>query len=643
MSLKIALPGVALLVVLAPTLLAQEASQEWSYYGGDPGGQRYSPLKQIDRANVGRLEIAWRYDTGERGENARDRNKLTFELTPIVFEGLLYVATAYGKVVALDPASGSEEWVFDAGVNRARSYSEVATRGVAAWRDGEARSPDACSSRIFLATIDARLVAIDARTGHRCADFGESGEVDLTAVVRMKGIGIYQVTSPPAVFDDRVIVGSSIGDNWSAATESGVVRAFDARSGHELWSFHPLSASSAAGRRIGAGNAWAPLSTDPGRGFIFVSTSSPSPDFFGGLRPGDNQRANSVVALDGATGEVLWSFQTVHHDLFDYDLGAQPTLATIRKDGADRDVVVQATKMGFLFVLDRDTGKPVFPVEERPVPKSNVPGEKSWPTQPFPVLPAPLGPTEPITEALVWGIDEEDRAACLELMQGARSEGIFTPPSLEGTILFPGNGGGTRWGGVAFDPARNLLLVNSAWTGTLVQLIPRADFVRRQREGRDSRFEFGAQFGAPFGMRRTGLFSPKGLPCTPPPWGTLTAIDLDSGMKVWEVPLGGLRHQHPLAEALAALGPTGGSNAGGPIATAGGLVFIAATSDKRIRAFDVETGGELWAGELPYAGIATPMTYEAGDRQYVVIAAGGHGKAGLLVGDAVVAFALPSD
>ena len=270
----------------------------------------------------------------------------------------------------------------------------------------------------------------------------------------------------------------------------------------------------------------------------------------------------------------------------------------------------------------------MFPVEERPVPKSDVPGEESWPTQPFPVLPEPLGPTGPITEASVWGIDDQERAACLELMRGARSEGIFTPPSVEGTLLFPGNGGGTRWGGVAFDP----------WNATLVQLLPAgnlfqgiADAVRRWWRG-DSRFEFGDQMGAPFAMRRTEFFSPKLLPCTQPPWGTLTAVDLGSGKKIWEVPFGGLSSRHPLAEAHVSVGSTGASNAGGPIATAGGLVFIAATMDQKLRAFDIETGRELWAGELPYAGLATPMTYEAGERQYVVIAAGGNGQWGLRVG-----------
>ena len=650
MSLNTTLSAVALLAVLTSThLAAAQGLNEWSSYGADPGGQRYSPLTQIDRTNVSRLEIAWRYDTGELGENARDGQKLTFELTPIVFEGLLYVATAYGKVVALDPASGSEEWVFDAAVNRRRNYSEVTNRGVTAWRDVQARSADACASRIFLGTIDARLVAIDARTGLPCADFGQSGEVDLTTGVQIPWTGNYQnyqVTSPPAVLDDLVIVGSSIGDNFNADTGSGVVRAFDARSGQERWSFQPLSASRAAGQKVGAANAWGPLSTDEERGLVFVPTGSPSPDFFGGLRPGSNELANSVVALEAATGEVAWSFQTVHHDLWDYDLGAQPTVATIRKDGADRDVVVQATKMGFLFVLDRDSGEPVFPVEERPVPKSDVPGEESWPTQPFPVLPEPLGPTGPITESSVWGIDDQERAACLELMRGARSEGIFTPPSVEGTLLFPGNGGGTGWGGVAFDPDRNLLVVNSTWTATLVQLLPAGNvfqrftrFVRRWWQD-DSRFEFGAQSGAPFAMRRTGFFSPRGLPCTAPPWGTLTAVDLDSGKKVWEVPFGGLSNRHPQA-AHASVGSTGASNAGGPIVTAGGLIFIAATMDQKLRAFDIETGRELWAGELPYAGMATPMTYKAGERQYVVIAAGGHGKWGLRRGDAVVAFALP--
>jgi len=634
----------ALLLALAAAAAARPPADQWAAYGGDAGGSRYSPIAQITRANVSRLAPAWSYRTGERGQDARDGHKLTFEATPILVDGRLYLATAFGKVIALDPATGRELWTFDPKVDRQGRYSEVTSRGVSAWRDPDAAAGAPCRVRILAGTIDARLIAVDAATGAPCAEFGAGGTVDLRRGLEVKSPPDYQVTSPPAVVGRTVVVGSSIGDNWHADAGPGVVRGFDAGTGAWRWSWHPLlPASPGTSFLAGAANAWSVLSADPALDLVFVPTGSPSPDFYGGLRPGDDRHANSVVALRASTGALVWSFQTVHHDLWDYDVAAQPVLVTARRDGRDSNAVAVPTKMGSLFVLDRASGRPLFPVEERPVPRSDVTGETAWPTQPFPVRPRPLMPHEGLTPETAWGATEGDRAECRALAERYRTGPIFTPPSLQGTITSPGNGSGTNWGSAAFDRDRRLLVLNTTRLLTLVQLLPREAFeaARAASEKAGEDWEYARQRETPFGMRRRTLLSSTGLPCNPPPWGTLAAVSLDTGDVVWEVPLGGAPDAHPMRAVLGE-SAIGVPNGGGPLVTAGGLVFIGAAFDQRLRAFDVDTGRELWSATLPYAGIATPMTYAGGDgRQYVVIAAGGHGKSNLAIGDALVAYALP--
>lgn len=621
---------------------------DWPAYGGDAGGRRYSPLTQIDRSNVGRLEVAWTYRTGDVSDGRRTARKTSFEATPLMVDGTLYVVTPFNRVVALDPETGSELWAYDPKIDLWVPYGDdLVSRGLATWLDAKAAAGTACRRRLFLATNDARLIALDARTGSPCADFGRAGEVDLTREVSCSYPGEYHVTSPPVVLGDLVVTGSAINDNQRVDAPRGIVRAYDVRTGAQRWSWDPIPRDPRdparrtwegdSATRTGAANAWSILSADSERDLVFVPTGSASPDFYGGERRGQNLYADSVVALRGSTGQVVWHFQVVHHDLWDYDVPAQPALVTLRRGGRDEPAVAQATKMGHLFFLDRDSGAPLFPVEERPVPASTVPGEQAWPTQPFPTAPRPLVPQR-LTAADAWGVTPWDRGRCRARMERLRAEGIFTPPNLEGTIIFPGNAGGTNWGSLAFDPARGVVVVNTSRVAHVVTLIPRERY--NGAGERDRRIEYGRQAGTPYAMRREALLSPLGIPCNPPPWGTLAGVDVASGAVRWEVPLGTIRDLAPVPLSIR----WGTPNMGGPIVTASGLVFIGAAMDNYLRAFDSDTGRELWKGRLPAGGQATPMTYRVreGGRQFVVIAAGGHNRMGTRLGDYVVAFALPS-
>ncbi len=616
------------LLLAAPVLAPAQSGREWRFYGGDPGGTRFSPLKQIHGSNVAHLHRAWTYHTGELDlglGRSKGQEHPAFETTPLVVDGVLYFSTPSSRVIALDAESGREIWKFDpqAGAGEKRRFRQH--RGVAYWQKGADR-------RILFGTLDGRLFALDARTGRPRPDFGKGGVVNLRAGVADKWPNaIYAITSPPAIFKDLVIVGSLVPESPSHGP-SGMVRAFDARTGRQVWEFHTVPRPGEAGNetwegdswkdRTGA-NAWGPISVDARRGMVFLPLGSPAYDFYGADRKGRNLFGNSLVALKAETGKLLWHFQTVHHDIWDYDLPAQPVLAMVRRDGREIPAVAQVTKMGFVFVLDRLTGKPLFPVEERPVLQSTIPGEATWPTQPFPLKPPPLSRQHPITRADLSTVTAESARFCAELFDTLRSGGLYTPLGTEQALLFTGTLGGGNWSGASFDPSTGYLYVNVNELGMYGAMKPQPP-------------------GSPLAYRR---WSPQGeyarfwdqerRPCQQPPWGILNAVDLNTGEIAWKTVLG-------VHEELGENGKTGALNLGGTIVTAGGLVFVAGANDSRFRAFDARTGQQLWETKLEAGGHATPVTYLGRrGRQYVVIAAGGGGYFSQTLSDVLAAYALP--
>ncbi|MGH8169701.1 MAG: PQQ-binding-like beta-propeller repeat protein [Steroidobacteraceae bacterium] len=457
-------------VASTPGGAAKSGDDGWASYGGDPGGRRYSQLTQISPANVGRLQVAWVYRTGELGKSVTDWKHSAFEATPILYDGKLYFTTPSTNVVAIDAATGALRWRHDSHNANDLHYSDGVSRGVSLWVDPSLPAGAECRARIFAPTLDGRLLALDAETGALCQGFGDHGAVDLRQGVRYaedpsSGWRDYLVTSPPAIIDGKVIVGSSIGDNRAVAVELGTVRAFDAETGKLLWSWDPIPRDASnpvykewspqAAKLTGAANAWAPLSVDATRHLVFVPTGSASPDFFGGERPGDDRWADSVVALDADTGKLVWGRQLVHHNLWDYDVASQPTLVELTHDGRQVPAVIQATKTGFLYTLNRETGAPIFPILEKPVPQDAVPGETPSPTQPYPAAPPALVRQGPVTAADAWGVAWLDKRACRKRIEADRSEGIFQPPSTRESIYSPGFAGGSNWGGIASTPGGN--------------------------------------------------------------------------------------------------------------------------------------------------------------------------------------------
>ncbi|HTH27178.1 MAG TPA: membrane-bound PQQ-dependent dehydrogenase, glucose/quinate/shikimate family [Sphingobium sp.] len=632
---------------VSPVKDADSVAEDWRHYGSDRGGSRFSSLDQLTPANVGKLKLAWTYRAGILPEGNSG-----LQVTPLKVGDRLFLCTGYNDIISLDAETGKEMWRFRA-KSDLRNIGLATCRGVAWYRAPGVSG--LCAERIIAGTVDARLLAADAATGRPCSDFGNKGQVSLLAGMGKVIKGNYYVTSAPTVARGKVVIGGWVSDGEAWGEPSGVIRAFDAVTGRLAWAWD-MGRPDRRGLPPGGEeytrstpNSWAPMSADDELGLVYIPTGNATPDYFGGQRRSfDDRYASSVVALDAGTGALRWSFQTTHHDLWDYDVASQPTLVDLVIDGRIRKALVQPTKRGEVFVLDRETGKPLKSVEERPVPTGGiVPGERVSPTQPFSTgMPSFRGPD--LAETAMWGITPIDQLWCRIRFKQARYDGTMTPPGTQPNIAYPGFIGGMNWGGVSVDPERGLMVANMMRVPVSVQLVPRAEAERqgiRLTVGAPGRHQRGwqVQAGTPYAARVQPFLSPLGTPCNAPPYGLVSAVDLASGKLVWSQRLGTARDSGPLGVPSMLPLPMGLPNIGGSVVTRGGLVFIAASQERSLKALDVRTGKQLWVGRLPTGGHATPMTYRSprSGRQFVLIAAGGNLVLNTPASDTIMAFALP--
>ncbi len=643
--------------------VAGVAPQDWPAYGRTEAGVRYSPLAQINERNVKDLKVAWTYHT-EDFKTANDSGETTNEVTPIKVGDKVFICTTHQFLDALDASTGKRLWRFDPRLKADRTFQHLTCRGVAyhdagnserfaksASRHAGSAPSSVCPRKVILPVNDGRLIAVNADTGQPCSDFGRGGEIDLQANMPYPYPGGYNPTSPPVVTASTIVIGGSVTDNLSNREPSGVIRGYDVNTGALRWVFDTgaQDPNQMPGEKgvfaHNSPNAWAPLAYDAGSDTVYVPTGVGTPDIWGGDRTELKERyANAVLALDASTGRLIWHFQTTHHDLWDMDVPSQPSLLDLRlPSGQTVPAIYVLTKTGNVFVLNRTTGAPILPVEERAVPQTvqrgpQTRGERYSPTQPF--SPLNLAPAERLDGAKMWGATMFDQLACRIIFHRLNYEGIYTPPSENGTLVFPGNLGVFEWGGMSVNPDRQVALMNPLALPFVSRLIPeKAD---RPRTERGAGTENGVQpmYGVPYGVEINPFLSPLGLPCKQPAWGFVTGVDLQSHEVVWKKRIGTIRDSLP---ALFQLPPMkiGVPGLGGVISTAGNVMFVAATQDNYLRAYDVSNGDLLWEARLPAGGQATPMTYEADGRQYVLIMAGGHGSFGTKMGDSLMAYALP--
>lgn len=629
-------------------------SKDWTAYGGPAAGTRFAAASQITPANVKDLTLAWTFHTGDfKGPD--DPGEIANEVTPLKANGKLYVCTPHNVVIALDPDSGREIWRFDPHVNRqAKSYQHMICRGVAyhdataagsATADAtRASAVSACPRRIYAPTADATIVAINADTGESCTFFGTQGAIDLKVGQGKVALGVINPTSPPLVTARILVAAASVTDNDSTNEPSGVVRGYDIDSGQLLWNWDsgnpdettPLPADRTYVRN--SPNMWSVASADEALGLVYLPMGNQTPDIWGGNRIPAGERYNSsIVALDLATGKVRWVYQTVHHDLWDMDIGGQPSLVDLDTPRGKVPALIASTKRGDLYVLDRRDGTLIVPAPEQPVPQGAAAGDRTSPTQPFSAL--SYKPVRKLEERDMWGTSPIDQMVCRIIFKGLRYDGIFTPPSEQGSIVYPGNYGVFDWGGVAIDPVRQVLVGNPNYMAFVSRLHRRDTIAVQGGSGTEQGLQ--PMTGTPFAVDLHPLLSPFGIPCQAPPWGYMTAVDLTTMHKVWLHRNGTVRDSAPLPIPL----PLGVPSLGGPIVTGGGVAFMSATLDSYLRAYDVSTGRKLWEARLPAGGQATPMSYvsDTTGKQYVVVMAGGHGSLGTKMGDSLVAYALPGD
>ncbi|CUU25377.1 MULTISPECIES: glucose/quinate/shikimate family membrane-bound PQQ-dependent dehydrogenase [Duffyella] len=628
---------------------------DWPAYGRTQEGTRYSPLTQINEKNVKDLQQAWSFQTGDL-KTPNDPGEITNEVTPIKVNDTLYLCTAHQILFALDAKTGKQKWKFDPQLKQNPTFQHITCRGVsyhetpAAAATPAGTQPALCARRIILPVNDGRLYSLDAATGERCPDFANNGELDLQHKQPDQTPGAYEPTSPPIITDKVIVIAGAVTDNYSTREPSGVIRGFDVNTGELLWAFDP--GAKEPNKIPGEGehytfnspNSWAPAVYDAKLDIVYLPMGVSTPDIWGGNRTPEQERyANSLLALNASTGKLVWSYQTVHHDLWDMDLPSQPTLADITdKNGNTVPVVYAPAKTGNIFVLDRRDGKLVVPAPETPVPQGPAKGDRLSPTQPYSEL--TYRPKQNLSGKDMWGATMFDQLVCRVIFHRLRYEGPFTPPSEQGTLVFPGNLGMFEWGGIAVDTDRQIAIANPMALPFVSKLIPRGpgnpiEPPEGSKGGSGTESGIQPQYGVPFGVELNPFLSPFGLPCKQPAWGYVSAVDLKTNQVVWKKRIGTVRDSAPVPMPF----KLGMPMLGGPVTTAGNVFFIAATADNYLRAFSTNTGELLWQGRLPAGGQATPMTYEVDGKQYVVISAGGHGSFGTTMGDHIIAYALPDN
>jgi quinoprotein glucose dehydrogenase len=629
-------------VAAAAALGGDVPDEDWHQYGRTPYGQRYSPLTQINTDNVKDLKVAWTYQTGDV-KLPEDVTETTYQVTPLKVGDTLYLCTPHNWAIAVDAETGKEKWKFDAnaGLNTDRQHQTC--RGVTYYQDPAAAAGTACASRVYLPTSDARLIALDAATGAVCQNFADGGTLQLGQGMRYNPAGYYYSTSPPVIAAGKIIIGGAVNDNYSTQSQSGVIRAFDVNTGELVWNWDSGNPTETA--PIGEGetyttnspNSWSVFSVDEQLGLVYIPLGNQVPDQLGmGRSESVEKYSSSIVALDVNTGQDRWVRQTVHHDLWDMDVPAQPVLTDItNQEGTVVPALVGPTKQGDIYVLDRRTGEPIIPVRELPAPGGAIPEDFTSPTQPISDL-SFRPPT--LHESNMWGLTIIDQMMCRIAFHKLNYEGQYTPPSLNGTLVYPGNFGTFNWGSVAVDPERQVMFGMPTYLAFTSKLVPRADIPPKGEGEKGSEQGLNRNEGAPYGVVMGPFLSPLGIPCQAPPWGTVAGVDLRTGQVAYQHRNGTVHDMTPLPLPF----KVGVPGIGGPMITKGGVVFLGAAVDDYLRAYDLTTGKQLWEARLPAGGQATPMTYALDNgKQYVVMVAGGHGSVGTKPGDYVIAYTLP--